>query len=420
MKLDLVIFKNITSLFGIRVAGYIIPLITLPYLVKVLEPIGYGYLSFSIAILQYYILIVNYGFDLSATKKIAQHSNNIEYVSMVFWSVIFLRLVISFVGFLLLVCTINLVPELNKIKLSLIAGYLSVLGAALFPMWLFQGKERLGTVSTIRIILQIISLPLFFIFVNTPNDVWVASLIYTIPQLSISFISFYIIYKRKWVVLRRVKLFEVKNELFDGWHIFISTAAISLYTTTVTVVLGFVSGPYSVAIYTSANKLLQAAQGLYQPISSALYPRISNLMKTNSMLGFSMIRKLFKYQFILTIFISIGLLFFSDFVVHILYGKRYIEAALVLKLLSPIPIIVGCSNILGIQTLLTCGYKKEFSKILILSGVLNIAIIYPLCSMYNAIGAAASVLITEVFVTASMFYVVLNNKIPIWESKREV
>lgn len=99
MKTDLTVFKNIISLFSIRFAGYIIPLITLPYLVKVLQPVGFGYLSFGIAVLQYCTLVVNYGFDLSATRKIAQNRENVHYISDIFWNILFLRLFISLVGF---------------------------------------------------------------------------------------------------------------------------------------------------------------------------------------------------------------------------------------------------------------------------------------------------------------------------------
>ncbi|CUJ90896.1 TPA: flippase [Escherichia coli] len=420
MKTDLTVFKNIISLFSIRFAGYIIPLITLPYLVKVLQPVGFGYLSFGIAVLQYCTLVVNYGFDLSATRKIAQNRENVHYISDIFWNILFLRLFISLVGFLVLVVFIHLFPDLYRIKWILLWGYLSVLGTALFPMWLFQGKEQLGRISAARIFLQISCVPLFFVFVKNTQDDWVASLIYALPQLLISVVAVYIIHKRKWIVLKKIKLATIKKELIDGWHLFISTAAISLYTTTITVVLGIVSGPYSVAIYTSANKILQAAQGLYQPISSAFYPRINNLMKENKQLAFKTIRKLFKIQFVITICISVGLFLFSNIVVDILYGDDYRNAALILQLLSPIPIVVGCSNIFGIQILLTCGYKKEFSTILLISGLINMILIFPLCYKFNEFGAAFSVLITEIFVTVSMLFVVILKKIPVWESKRNV
>lgn len=414
MRIDRVILKNITSLFSIRIAGYVIPLVTLPYLVKVLEPVGYGLLSFGIAILQYYILIVSYGFDLSATRKIAQNKLDKIYISTIFWNVMALRVLISIIGLIVLLITINIIDELKVISEILLAGYLSVLGVALFPMWLFQGKEQLGKISTARIILQIICIPLFFIFVTKSSDTWLASFIYALPQFFIAIISSFIIYKRKWICFTKITFLGMRKELADGWHLFISTAAISLYTTTVTVVLGFVSGPYSVAIYTSANKLLQAAQGLYQPISSAFYPRISGLMKENPTIGFKTIRKLFIFQMYITGFISVCLFVFSDFAVTLLFGEKYIEAAFILKVLSSIPVIVGCSNILGIQTLLTCGYKKEFSKVLMLSGLLNMLMIYPACIMFNGVGAALAVLLTELFVTTLMFYFVIKLKIPIW------
>ncbi|MCG3813616.1 flippase [Photobacterium damselae] len=414
MSLDKVIRNNIASLFSIRIASYVIPLITMPYLVKTLNPKGYGELMFGIAILQYLILIVNYGFDLSATKKVAQNNKDKEYISKIFFSILVIRMFFFLILIAILTIFISCVKELEDIKSVLQFGYLSVLGVALFPQWIFQGKEQLGVISIARVIVQVLSIPLFFLLVKNQSDAYMASLIYSLPQISIAFISFYLIFKRGWVKKVKISILDLIVELKDGWHLFMSTAAISLYTTTVTVVLGFVSGPFSVAIYSSANKLIQAAQGLYQPISNAYYPRINNQMKKDRSLAFKTIRKLMKFQFILTLCISVCVFVFSPIVVDILFGVKYSDSVVVLRILSIIPVIVGLSNIFGVQTLLTCGYKKDFSKILMYSGVVNLILIVPACYYFSYMGAAVTVVITEVFVTFRMFLFIKKHQIPLF------
>jgi len=308
----------------------------------------------------------------------------------------------------------------DGLSLILIYGYLSVFGAALFPQWLFQGKEQLGTISVVRIIIQIISIPFLFLFIKSPEDTWVAAILSSIPSLLISMYAFYLIKKRQWIFFIRPSLSDMFKELCNGWHLFISTAAISLYTTSITVVLGIIVGPISVAIYVSANKLLQAAQGLYTPIFSAFYPRINSLMSHNKNDGFKMIRKLMKFQFCLTTLISICLFLFAPLVINLLFGKEFEESVTVLRFLAVLPIVIGFSNIFGIQTLITCGYKKEFSRILLLSGVINMAMLIPLCYIYSSVGAALSVVITEVVVTSLMLYVIVNKKIPLFRKNDEV
>lgn len=417
MKLDKTIIRNISSLFSIKIAGYLIPLITLPYLVRVLEPVGYGKLGFSLAIIQYFIIIVNYGFNLSATQKIAQNFNNKNAVSLIFWNVLSARVLMSVLG-LTILCLLSIFnTEIQQLFPILICAYLGVLGAALFPQWLFQGKEQLGTISTIRIITQVINVPLIFTFIKTPSDVWIAALIASLPSIWIVFFSYYLISKRKWLTWSMPSVRNIFVELKDGWHLFISTAAISLYTTSITVILGVIAGPVSVAIYVSANKLLQAAQGLYTPLSAAFYPRINNLLSKSADEGLGAIRYLMKIQFFLTLCISISLFVFAPFVINFLFGDEYAQSAIVLRVLSVLPVVIGLSNIFGIQTLLTHGYKKEFSRVLLLSGLISLCTLLPLCYLFSSIGAAVSVVFTEFIVTILMLKQVLNKKIPLFKKR---
>ena len=122
----------------------------------------------------------------------------------------------------------------------------------------------------------------------------------------------FLIFKRKWIIWSKPTIVGIYSELVDGWYLFISTAATSLYTTSTTVVLGVIAGPVSVGIYSSANKLLQAAQGIYSPISTSFYPRINFLMNENRDKAIEMIRYLLKIQVLITLFIG-GFLFGGSF-----------------------------------------------------------------------------------------------------------
>jgi PST family polysaccharide transporter len=413
--LDRTIIKNITSLFSIRVAGYIVPLITLPYLVRVLEPEGYGTLGFSLAIVQYFIIAVNFGFDLSATQKIAQSENDRAKISVIYWNIISVRLIIAILGLFVVFILSSLSSSVEIILPILLCAYFSVFGAALFPQWLFQGKEQLGAISIIRIVLQVLSIPFLFVFVSKTDDVWIAALISSVPSFIIVIFSSYLIYKREWVIWHAPSINGVRKELADGWHLFLSTAAISLYTTSTIVILGIIAGPVSVAIFVSANKLLQAALGIYSPISASFYPRISNLMSRSKGEALVMIRYLMKIQTLLTFGISLSLYCFSPFIVELLFGQEYEKSSTVLRILSVLPIIIGLSNIFGVQVLLTHGFKRQFSNVLISSGLISIITLVPLCFLWGAEGAAISVVITEIIVTSLMFYTIQKNKIPLFK-----
>lgn len=415
---DRVILKNISSLFSLRIAGYIIPLITLPYLVRILEPEGFGTFAFCTAIIQYFIILVNYGFDLSATKKISESKDNKHRISAIYWNVMYSRLILAVSGFFVLCLVGYLFSETGGMFIVLLVLYISVIGEACFAQWLFQGKEQLGAVSILRVLSQLSTIPFIFVFVNGPSDILVLSLLTVIPVIITASISTFIIARRGWISWYPIKASEIKETLSDGWHLFISTAAVSIYTTSIVVILGVISGPVSVAIFASANKLLQAALSLYSPITASFYPRINSLMQESRSEALDLIRYVTIFQLKFTFFISVCIFFASPIVVHILYGSSYEDSVDVLRIMSFLPVIVGISNVLGVLVLVPHGYKKQFSGILILSGLVSLVSIVPLCYFYGANGAALSVLVTESIVTFLMFAAVRKKNIFIFESFR--
>ncbi|MCC2524569.1 flippase [Vibrio coralliilyticus] len=418
--LDKVLFKNISALFSINVAGYIIPLVTLPYLVRVLGPEGYGTLAFSLAIIQYFIIIVRYGFDLSITRKIARCKNDKNRTSLIFWNVITTRLIIAATGFVILFVLVNFFESMAPLEEALFCSYIMVMGVALFPQWLFQGKEQLGRISTFRIVLQVINIPLIIIFVNDSSDIWVAALVNSAPHFLIVLVAIFIIYHRKWISWRRPSIEGIYKEVKDGWHLFISMAAINFYTTSTTVILGIIAGPTSVALYTSANKLLKAAQGLSSPISSSFFPRINSLMKTNKLEALNLIRYLMKIQLGVTAITCIGLFVFAPIVVNLLFGPGYERSVGILRILSILPIIIGVADVLANHVLLSYGYKKEFSNVYIKCGLISIVILVPLTYCFDAEGAAISVVIIEALVTLLMYFMVKKKQIPLFKTKVKV
>lgn len=411
---DKILIKNIGSLFGIKLAGYVIPLITLPYLVRTLGIESYGYLGFSIAIVQYFVLFVNYGFDLSATSHIAKNGNDKRAVSFIFWNVILLRILFSFFGLMVLLVLHHFIDEFRGIGNILLACYLTVFGTAIFPQWLFQGKEQLGLISIIRVVLQIISVPLLLFFVKNDKSVIEAALIGNLPIIGVAVISLFIIWKRDWLCWVRPSWKGMKHEFNEGWHIFLSTAAVSMYTTSVTVVLGFLSGPTSVGYFVAADKLIKAVLGFFSPISSAFYPRINAAISRNKQEAISLIKKLFQLQVSISVITSVAIFVFSHSVTKILFGEDYSTTAELLKVLALLPVLISISNVFGIQILIPFGFQKLFSRILIFSGVMSLVLLFLLSSLFNEYGAAASVLLTETFVAFSMWYVVSKKNILKW------
>lgn len=395
--------------------NYIIPLITLPYLVRVLDPVGYGSLGFSFAIVQYCCMLTDYGFNLSATQKIAINRGDKLKVSKLFWNVISCKVIMATCGLLLLSLAVFLIPKLNQMSAIIYSGLLMVIGNVLFPSWLFQGKEKMGWIALSNITARLLAIPLIFIFVTKPEHAYIAALITSFTSILAGGIGLFFVWQERWVFFYRPSLRDIGEMMRDGWHVFISTAAISLYTTSTTVILGFISGPVAVGYFVAADKLRQAVQGLISPISQSMYPRINASMAKSEKDGFLLLRKFLKLQGVFTLILSVAVFICSPLMIQIAYGAQYHDSIPVLLLMAWLPFIVGLSNVFGVQTLLVLGHKAAFSRILIFSGTINVLLILPLSYYYAEVGAAVAILTTEFLVTSIMALVIIKKKIPLFK-----
>jgi PST family polysaccharide transporter len=223
-----------------------------------------------------------------------------------------------------------------------------------------------------------------------------------------------------WIVFKEFGVFfkipgfkDLRYQLKEGWYIFISTVAISLYTISNTFILGLFTNNTIVGYYSAAEKIIRLVQGLLAPISQTIYPHISKLMNESKEIGVKFIRKVTLliggFSFILSFFIFI----FADLIVRIILGSQFTESIIVLRIIAFLPFIIGLSNVFGIQTMLTLNYKKAFSNILIFASVINITLAFILVPMFKHIGISVSVLISEIFVTGAMFSFLQNKGIKI-------
>ena len=187
-----------------------------------------------------------------------------------------------------------------------------------------------------------------------------------------------------------------------------------MYTTTNTFLLGLLTNNTLVGYYSIAEKIITAANGLFNPISQAIYPFISrsvnNEDKNSNILR---IRKLTKLAAVLGAVFSLGIFVFADLIISILFGPQYSSSILVLRILSIIPFMVSLSNIFGIQTMLTFNYKRAFSRVVLMGGILDIILGIILITLFNEVGIAISFAVTETFITVAMLLFLQSKDIKI-------
>jgi len=403
-----VLISNFGSLSFLQLSNYIFPLILLPYLVRVLGAEKYGLISFAIAFNTYFVTLCDYGFNLSGTRYISANRSNAEKLSEVFSATV----VIKFLLFiLLLIIMIAVVFTFNRFsgewKLYLVSSGF-VLGNVLFPLWFFQGIERMKYITIIQVTIKAVFVISVFAFVLGETDYLHYMILLSSSQVLAGLIGFSAVLLKFNVHFFIPGIKIIRFHLNEGWNIFLSMISINIYASSNTFILGLFAPDTVVGYFAAGDKIRIAFQGVISVIAQTVYPHMNNLLK-NSFKDFSaFVKKLLSFQAVIGFAISLILFFFSDLLVEIVLGSSFIESVLILKILAPLPFFIALNNVFGIQMMLPLGFDKQFNKILFAAAVIHIIFLIILIPEFFAAGTSAAMNITEIFVTASMFIFVFR------------
>ena len=398
------ILENMISLTGLQFASYILPLITLPYLTLVLGPEKFGLTQYAISLITYFQFFTDYGFNLSATRELAICRDDNQKISQIFSSVMFIKLCLCILSFIILLLIVMFIPKFNEDSYVYILTFGMVIGYMLFPTWLFQGLEYMRYTSILNIIGKIVFTVLIFIFIHDTTDYMLVPLINSLGYILVGILGIYIALTKFNIKITIPSIRDIKYHLREGWYVFISTIAINMYTTTNTFLLGLLTNNTLVGYYSIAEKIILAVNGLLNPISQALYPFISRTVKTDDKTrSIEFIRKITKIMTLVGIVLSAGLFIFAKPIILLLFGQSYVNSVIILQIISIDPLAVSLSTVFGVETMLTFNYKKAFTSIVMIGGIIDIVLGIILITLMKEIGIAISFATTEIFITIAMF-----------------
>ncbi|HDL8577228.1 TPA: flippase [Yersinia enterocolitica] len=389
-----VLRRNIFSLLLLQGSNYIIPLLTLPYLTRVLGVEGFGVYSLTLSLAQYFVILIDFGFNLSASKKIAEHQDDPEYISKIFFETLISKSILCLVSIVIVVLLLATNSH-AVIQRELIYTVLMLIGTTLMPVWFFQGIEKLSIVTNLMIVAKLSMLPLFFIFVDNDADVKYAVMIQSSMNLVAGIIAIIYIYRKKLVRVVDFSNLRVSYTLKDSFPIFCATLSISLYTMSTTIIIGIFSNVYEVSIFTAADRVKGAILGVFLVLGNAFYPRINSLLVNKKEEAYALIKKIFYWQGALCIIITIFVIAFSKLITRIMFGHEYSEVSTLLILFSPVYLLVIQSTVLGNYILLPHGHKTSYTILPMVSAVIHILLCAYLASKYGAWGGVLSIIVIE-------------------------
>ena len=391
------LLSNFFSLASLQGVNYILPLLTFPYLVRVLGVEYFGLLAFATAVVTYFSIITDYGFNLTATREISIHRDNKEKVIEIFSAVMSIKLLLMFLSFLLLTILVFSFEKFAKDWEVYFLTFGIVLGQVLFPVWFFQGMERMKYITYLNIIAKTIFTMAIFIFVHEEDDFYMVPLFTSIGFIVVGICSLWIIYNRFKIKFVWQSLETLKYYLFDGWDIFVSRIFVSLYTTTNIIILGIFTNNTIVGYYTIAEKIINVVAGLFIPANQTIYPYMARIYTENKKNFFNFIIKI-SYLFLLISLVLFMMLSIFSTKIVILVSNTSIVSIENIYMILVFTIITNPFGPLFTQALIIQKLNREFKKIVRYTFFFNILTAPILIYLYEAQGLAFIVVLSQVLV----------------------
>ena len=400
------LLSNFFSLSVLQGLNMILPLITLPYLVRVLGVENFGLVNFSLAIIMYFNILVSFGFELSATREVSMNRDNIERLSEIFFSVMIIKSIMALISISILTILIFSIDMFLEHAMLYYVTFGIVIGNVVFPSWFFQGMERMKYITYINLVSKVAFTVLIFVLVKNTDDY-----IY-VPLLN----SLGVIFGGLYSLLLIFKLFNVKitipskqviiAQLKDSYHFFLSRIANNGSRYFATTIIGLYFGNVVVGYYSIVEKLFYAFMSLGGIVSQTIYPYMS---RTKNIVFF---KKIFALVIGVSIIILIPTIYLNEFLLLSIFNIQN-------EMLSNIFIIVFSGSIFGIASALVgypllaaFGYIKEANNSLIYASFIYIIfIVISAIFLENMYFVSASLLIYELVGLLLRIYYIKRKKI---------
>lgn len=392
--------KNAIALYGVQIGRKLIPLASIPYLARVLGPEGWGKVAFVTALAEMIGIFIEFGFNISGTRRISHHRHDIAERAETVAGILLSQVFIACLSVCVAVAVAPFLPVLPGHPVLLLCGLTYGVFQGLVPIWYFQGMERLRLVAGLELTAKTCSLGALFLFVHHGSDLWRVLLIQAITPGAVAICGIGLALRENPV--RQWRISYARAALREGWSMFLYRAGETLYGTANSFLLGLYAPPVLVGYFSSAEKISKAAGGLLNPIRESLYPRLSFLMFRDRQAAQKLAAKGALLMAAGGFALSLALFLFADPLIHHLLGANFEQATRVLRILSPLPLLLAMSFSAGQLWLLPLRRDSAINRSIYGAGLLNLLLSFLLAPTWGHTGMAWTVLLSEAFAAISL------------------
>jgi len=389
------LLSNFFSLSVLQGANYILPLLTLPYLVRVLGVEYFGLLAFATATIAFFNIITDYGFNLTATREISVHREDKDKVIEIFSSVMTIKVILMFLSFLLLCILVFSFEKFSQHWEVYFLTFGIVIGQVLFPIWFFQGMERMKYIAYLNILAKTIFTVAIFVFVQEQSDFWIVPLLTSIGFLVAGIWSLVLIKKEFRVSFKLQSIQTIKIYFKNSWNVFWVELLPNMYNNFSTFFLGFFVSMEALGYYSLATKLIDVLNSFIYVIRNVTYPYLA---KDSS--KFIQIAKLTIGLGLIMSICTIGL---SHWIIPFIFGENMENSLLYLYILSLSPLLMAIAVTYGSNKLLVMKKDKEMKNITFQFSIFGFVLALIIIPIYGAIGSAVTLIITRILMAILTF-----------------
>ena len=386
------IAKNYVYNLMYQILVLILPLITTPYVSRVLGVENIGIFSYTTSISAFFILFGSLGTALYGQREIAFSQDDKAEYTKKFWEIITLR-----------ICTIGISLVFFYFSFANNVDYgiyykiliLEIIGNCVDISWFFQGLEEFKKTVIRNMIIRLVSVGCIFIFVKSSNDLFIYFYIYIISLL-LGNLSLWL-YLPKFLIKVKLKEIHAFRHLKPTIVLFIPQIAIQVYTILDKAMIGsMITEKSEVGFYEQSQKIIRVILTIEGAFGTVMMPRVANnfAMNDNQKIKEDLYKS-FSMAYILAFPMIIGIFVVSDYFVPLYFGAGYEKVSLLMKVISPIILFIGISGCIGHQYLLPTKRQKEYTISVVLGAIVNMAVNSILIFKYRAVGAAIGTVIAE-------------------------
>ena len=357
--------KNTIMLYIMNIAQLILPLVTLPYITRVLTVDNYGVVNYVKSIMTYMQIIIEFGFILSATKDIVKAGNDKKIIGEITGNVILGKILLSLLSLIVLIIFTIFVPILKNNVAFTMLSFIPIFLSTFLIDFFFRGIEKMEVITIRYIVMKSISTLLTFLFVRGNGDLLMIPILDIIGNVVAILLVWKEVYKLG-IKLSFGTMKDIWDSIADSFLYFISSMASTAFGALNTLLVGILLSSKEVAYWSLAMQILGAIQALYTPINNGIYPEMVKERK------FSLIIKVIKI-FMPVVFIGcLIILLFSKPILFVIGGRKYLEMSYLIKLLIPVIIFSFPAMLFGWPVLGAIDKVKETTTTTVVTTIVQV------------------------------------------------